>query len=193
MRGLTGKNVIVTGAASGIGRATAARLLEEGASVMGSDLTSGADAPAVPTGPGAWAFTTVDVTDEASVVHLVEEAARTFGRIDGLVNAAGVAGGGAVHMVDSAEWNRVVGVNLYGTFLTAKHAITKMLDQPLVEGARGSVVTIASIEGIEGTAGGSATARPKGASSSSPRTWPSTTRDAGSVSTRCAPASSTRP
>jgi NAD(P)-dependent dehydrogenase (short-subunit alcohol dehydrogenase family) len=162
MRGLAGKNVIVTGAASGIGRATAARLLEEGASVMGADVASGADAPGAPSGKATWAFTTVDVTDEASVMHLVEETARAFGRVDGLVNAAGVAGGGAVHMVDAAEWNRVVGVNLFGTFLTAKHAIARMLDQPLVDGSRGSVVTIASIEGIEGTAGGSAYSASKG-------------------------------
>ena len=95
-------------------------------------------------------------------MHLVDEAARAFGRVDGLVNAAGVAGGGAVHMVDTAEWNRVVGVNLFGTFLTAKHAIARMLEQPLVDGARGAVVTIASIEGIEGTAGGSAYSASKG-------------------------------
>jgi NAD(P)-dependent dehydrogenase (short-subunit alcohol dehydrogenase family) len=162
VRGLAGKNVIVTGAASGIGRATAGRLLEEGASVMGADLASGGDAPGVASGKATWAFTAVDVTDEASVMHLVEETARAFGRVDGLVNAAGVAGGGAVHMVDAQEWNRVVGVNLYGTFLTAKHAIARMLDQPLVDGSRGAVVTIASIEGIEGTAGGSAYSASKG-------------------------------
>ena len=92
----------------------------------------------------------------------MDEAVRTFGRVDGLVNAAGVAGGGAVHMVDTQEWNRVVGVNLFGTFLTAKHAIARMLEQPLVEGERGAVVTIASIEGIEGTAGGSAYSASKG-------------------------------
>jgi NAD(P)-dependent dehydrogenase (short-subunit alcohol dehydrogenase family) len=162
MRGLSGKNVIVTGAASGIGRACAARLLEEGASVMGADLVPAGDAPAAASGNGTWAFTPVDVTDEASVVGLVEEAVGAFGRVDGLVNAAGVAGGGPVHMVDTAEWNRVVGVNLYGTFLTAKYAIARMLDQPLVDGARGAVVTIASIEGIEGTAGGSAYSASKG-------------------------------
>jgi NAD(P)-dependent dehydrogenase (short-subunit alcohol dehydrogenase family) len=162
MRGLAGKNMIVTGAASGIGRACAQRLLEEGASVMGGDLAPAGDTPAVPSGKGSWAFTPVDVTDEASVIHLVDEAARAFGRVDGLVNAAGVAGGGAVHMIDTEEWNRVVGVNLYGTFLTAKYAIARMLEQPLVDEARGAVVTIASIEGIEGTAGGSAYSASKG-------------------------------
>ena len=95
--------------------------------------------------------------------HLVDEAAGArSGASTGSSNAAGVAGGGAVHMIDSAEWNRVVGVNLYGTFLTAKYAIARMLEQPLVDGARGAVVTIASIEGIEGTAGGSAYSASKG-------------------------------
>jgi NAD(P)-dependent dehydrogenase (short-subunit alcohol dehydrogenase family) len=161
MRGLANKNVIVTGAASGIGRACAARLIEEGANVMGADVAP-ADAP-VAVGDDAWRFTATDVRDESSVAALVEAAAREFGRIDGLVNAAGTAGGGAVHMIDVGEWNRVIGVNLLGTFLTARAVLAKMLEQPPVGGERGSVVTIASIEGIEGTAGGSAYSASKGA------------------------------
>jgi len=159
MRGLAGKNVIVTGAASGIGRASAARLLEEGAAVLGADLSPDPGAPAP---GGQWAFSPVDVTDEASVASLVAEAVRLFGRLDGLVNAAGVAGGGPVHLLDVAEWNRVVGVNLLGTFLTAKHAIARMLEQEPVGAERGSIVTIASIEGLEGTAGGSSYSASKG-------------------------------
>ena len=162
MRGLTGKSVIVTGASSGIGRATAARLLEEGAQVLGADLSPSADRPASDGSSDAWAFIRVDVSDESSVAAMVAEGVSLFGRIDGVVNAAGVAGGGAVHMVDAAEWRRVIDVNLFGTFLVAKHVITQMLGQELVDGARGSVVTIASIEGIEGTAGGSAYSASKG-------------------------------
>ncbi|HTT87059.1 MAG TPA: SDR family NAD(P)-dependent oxidoreductase [Acidimicrobiales bacterium] len=162
MRGLTGKNIVVTGAASGIGLASAQRLLEEGANVLGADVAAAPDAPRGPAGGGSWSFTHVDVRDEASVTALVDQAARTFGRIDGLVNAAGVAGGGPVHLVDVAEWDRVVGVNLFGTFLTAKHVLAKMVEQPLVDDARGAIVTIASIEGIEGTAGGSAYSASKG-------------------------------
>ncbi|HYA68120.1 MAG TPA: SDR family NAD(P)-dependent oxidoreductase, partial [Acidimicrobiales bacterium] len=160
MRGLTGMNVIVTGAASGIGRATAARLLEEEANVVGADIVEGVDLPAV--GAGAWAYTTVDVGDESSVVALIDEAARVMGRIDGLVNAAGVAGGGPVHLLDADEWARVLRVNLFGTFATAKHAVTRMLDQTPVDGRRGAIVTIASVEGIEGTAGGSSYSASKG-------------------------------
>jgi NAD(P)-dependent dehydrogenase (short-subunit alcohol dehydrogenase family) len=161
VRGLTDKNVIVTGAASGIGAATVVRLLEEGANVVAADIVPVND-PHVPGEGGSWHGTTVDVRSEESVEELVGDAATAFGRIDGLVNAAGVAGGGAVHMVDPTEWDRVVGVNLFGTFLTARAVLARMLEQEPVDGVRGSVVTIASVEGIEGTAGGSAYSASKG-------------------------------
>jgi NAD(P)-dependent dehydrogenase (short-subunit alcohol dehydrogenase family) len=165
MRGVGGRTYIVTGAASGIGRATAARLLDEGALVMGADLVVPPDD--VPEGrdeSGRWAFTPVDVTDESSVAALVR-AAVDFGggAVHGLVNAAGVAGGGPVHMLPAEEWARVIAVNLTGTYLTAKHVIAQMLGQPARDdGQRGSVVTVASIEGLEGTAGGSAYSASKG-------------------------------
>ncbi len=164
MRGLGGRTYIVTGAASGIGRATAARLLDEGALVMGADLAVPADD--VPEGrdeAGRWAFTHTDVTDEDAVAELVRAAVGFGGQVDGLVHAAGVAGGGPVHMLPAEEWARVIAVNLTGTFLTAKHVITQMLGQPArPDGQRGSVVTLASIEGLEGTAGGSAYSASKG-------------------------------
>jgi len=164
MRGLRGRNYIVTGAASGIGRATAGRLLEEGATVMGADLASPPDpAAGVTEGGGRWAFRQADVTDEASVAELVEDAVTFGGPLDGLVNAAGVAGGGPVHLLPAEEWARVIAVNLTGTFLTAKHVLAQMLRQPARDdGQRGSVVTVASIEGLEGTAGGSAYSASKG-------------------------------
>ncbi len=113
--------------------------------------------------PGPWAFNRVDVTDEGSVEDLVQAGVAFGGSIDGLVNAAGVAGGGPVHLVPAGEWDRVVGVNLTGTYLTAKHVLTQLLSQPArADGQRGSVVTIASIEGLEGTAGGSAYSASKG-------------------------------
>jgi NAD(P)-dependent dehydrogenase (short-subunit alcohol dehydrogenase family) len=61
------------------------------------------------------------------------------------------------------EWQRVLDINLTGTFLVCKHAIARMLEQPLVEGERGSIVTISSVEGLEGTAGGSSYNASKGA------------------------------
>jgi len=160
MRGLEGRTYIVTGAASGIGLATAARLLEEGARVVGADL---APAPPAPGAAERWAFAGADVADEDSVAALVASAVSFGGSVDGLVNAAGVAGGGPVHALAREEWERVIAINLTGTFLTAKHVVDQMLRQPArPDGQRGSVVTVASIEGLEGTAGGSAYSASKG-------------------------------
>ncbi len=160
MRGLDGRTYVVTGAASGIGRATAARLLDEGARVMGADLAEPGDAPGA---PDHWAFTLTDVADESAVEALVGAAVGFGGTVDGVVNAAGVAGGGPVHLLPAREWDRVLAVNLTGTYLVAKHVLAQMLRQPTgADGQRGSVVTIASIEGLEGTAGGSAYSASKG-------------------------------
>jgi NAD(P)-dependent dehydrogenase (short-subunit alcohol dehydrogenase family) len=104
----------------------------------------------------------VDVRDEEAIRGLVSRLAAERGRLDGVVNAAGVAGGGPAHVLDAAEWDRVVDVNLKGTFLVCKHAVAQMLRQPLAQGERGALVNVASIEGLEGTAGGSAYNASKG-------------------------------
>jgi NAD(P)-dependent dehydrogenase (short-subunit alcohol dehydrogenase family) len=156
----TGRTIIVTGSSSGIGRACAERLLADGASVVGADRVEPSGQPGG--GSASWSFSLTDVADEASVAALVDQAKEVSGRVDGIVNAAGVASGGPVHLLDTVEWNRVIAINLTGTFLIAKHVITQMLTQDRVAGERGSVVTIASIEGIEGTAGGSVYSASKG-------------------------------
>jgi len=157
MSEVDGKVLIVTGAASGIGLATSRRLLADGATVVGGDLS---DAP--PDLGDRWSYQRTDVTDEAAVRALVAAAVDAGGRVDGVVNAAGVAGGGLAHQVDADEWHRVIAVNLTGTFFVAKHVIAQLLAQDPINGERGSIVTIASIEGIEGTAGGSAYNASKG-------------------------------
>ncbi len=139
----TDKVFVVTGASSGIGQACADRLRDDGGTVIGFDIT---DAPDV---------VSVDVTDEGAVAAAVADAVAAHGRIDGVITAAGVAGGGPVHSLSGDEWDRVLDINLKGTFLVAKHVIAAMLEQEPVRGERGSVVTVASVEGIEGTAGGS--------------------------------------
>ena len=149
-----GRTFVVTGAASGIGLATAERLLAEGATVVGTDFA----APAVDLGE-RFAFVAADITDEAAVAAVF---ASVTGRLDGVVHSAGVAGGGPVHLLDRAEWERVIGVNLTGTYLVAKAALAKMIDQPRLDGERGSIVTLASVEGLEGTAGGSSYNAAKG-------------------------------
>lgn len=151
-----GKTVLVTGAASGIGLATARRLLSEGATVVGADIT--APSPTAPAAGGRWVPTPLDVTDLDAVVAVVEG----MDRVDGVVNAAGVAGGGPLHLLDAGEWRRVIDVNLTGTFHVLKAALARMLGQDPLGGERGSLVTIASVEGIEGTAGGSAYNASKG-------------------------------
>jgi NAD(P)-dependent dehydrogenase (short-subunit alcohol dehydrogenase family) len=161
VQGLQGRTYVVTGASSGIGWATATRLLAEGALVMGADIVEADRAPEGAT-EKTWAFTRTDVTDKGSVKELVRAAVAFGGDIAGLVNAAGVAGGGPVHMLAQEEWGRVLAVNLTGTFLTAKYVLAQMLQQPAVGGRRGALVTIASIEGLEGTAGGSAYSASKG-------------------------------
>ncbi len=157
MRKVEGKVVIVTGAASGIGLATARRLLADGATVVGADVSGAPDDLGE-----RWSYVPTDVTDEAAVQALVAAAVDAGGRLDGVVNAAGVAGGGVAHQVEADEWHRVIAVNLTGTFFVAKHVIGQLLTQERVDGERGSIVTLASIEGLEGTAGGSAYNASKG-------------------------------
>jgi NAD(P)-dependent dehydrogenase (short-subunit alcohol dehydrogenase family) len=142
-----GRTFVVTGAASGIGEATARRLRDEGAHVLGCDVAA------------ADGVDTVDVTDESAVDALF---GAIDGRLDGVVHAAGVAGGGPVHLLEVEEWDRVIDVNLKGTFLVVRAAVRRMLEQEAVAGERGSIVTLASVEGIEGTAGGSAYNASKG-------------------------------
>jgi NAD(P)-dependent dehydrogenase (short-subunit alcohol dehydrogenase family) len=141
---LEGTVAVVPGAASGIGAACVERLSADGATVATVDITEGADY-------------VLDVRDEAAVRDAFADVVARYGRLDSLVHCAGVAGGGPIHLVDEAEWDRVVDVNLKGTFLVDKHALVHMLERN-----SGSIVNIASIEGIEGTEGGSAYNASKG-------------------------------
>ncbi len=140
---LDGKVALVTGGASGIGLACCERFASEGAKVASLDLDSG-DYRA-------------DVRNEEAVASAVDAVVATHGRLDILVNSAGIAGGGPVHMVSAEDWQRVIDVNLTGTFLASKHALRHMVGQ-----RSGSIVNIASIEGIQGTEGGSSYNASKG-------------------------------
>ena len=141
---LDGAVAVVTGAGSGIGAACSERLSAEGAAVSTLDIAGDVDHH-------------VDVRDEPAVEAAFDSLVRDHGRLDVVVNAAGVAGGGPVHLLDGDEWDRVVDINLKGTFIVDKHSAIHMLAR-----GRGSIINIASIEGLEGTEGGSAYNASKG-------------------------------
>ena len=147
---LEGKVALVTGAASGIGYACALRFAEEGAAVVGSDLTESPDWDRVASAAKGSQFHIVDVRDEAAQNAMAAAAVEEFGRIDVIVTAAGVAGGGPVHLLPLEEWQRVQDINLTGTFLSAKAVLPTMIEQ-----RSGSIITVASVEGLEGGEGGS--------------------------------------
>ncbi|MCE2390890.1 MAG: SDR family oxidoreductase [Proteobacteria bacterium] len=156
---LEGRSVLVTGAASGIGLECVRRFADEGANVAGFDLNEpegDAWERATAEAPGE-IFVRGDVREEDSVRSCVEAALERFGSLQGLVNSAGVAGGGAVHDLDSKHWDWVMDVNLKGTFLFCKHVARAMLAS-----GGGSIVNIASIEGLIGSQGGSAYNASKG-------------------------------
>jgi NAD(P)-dependent dehydrogenase (short-subunit alcohol dehydrogenase family) len=144
---LTGTVTVITGAASGIGAACAQRFAQEGARIAGIDIAKASDDSAWKAAEAAApdaAFWLGDVRDEAGIETIVEEIVQRFGRIDSLVNAAGVSAGGAVDELDIAEWERVIGINLTGTFLVSKHVVRRMKQH-----RAGSIVNLASIEGLE--------------------------------------------
>jgi len=138
MAQLQDRVALITGGGSGIGGACAERFRADGAIAVTVDIAGDVDHR-------------IDVRDEQGIARVVADIVAAHGALDVVVNAAGVAGGGPVHMVSLEEWDRVMGVNLTGTFLVCKHAVEQMLRQQ-----RGSIVNISSIEGIEGTEGGSA-------------------------------------
>lgn len=145
---LEGKVALITGAASGIGAACARRFAEEGATIAGIDVQKPIDDgwDAVRSAASDSSFRDgVDVRVEADVAAAVEAAANAHGRLDVLVNAAGVGGGGPTHELAVEEFERIVDINLKGSFLVSKHVLKRMVAQE-----SGSVIHLASVEGLEG-------------------------------------------
>lgn len=155
---LQGRVAWVTGAASGIGYASALRMAREGAVVVGSDVAGCDEWDAVAEASPGSAFHELDVRDAQAQDDLVSEVVSRHGRLDVVVTAAGVAGGGALHSMPLEEWDRVQDVNLRGTMLSCRAALG-----PMVQARSGSIVTVASVEGLEGCEGGSTYNASKGA------------------------------
>jgi NAD(P)-dependent dehydrogenase (short-subunit alcohol dehydrogenase family) len=157
---LDGRVAVITGAASGIGAATAQRFASEGASIAGLDVAgpNAAVVAGLETTGREVAFWPLDVRDEHQIADRVAAIIQRFGRIDLLLNAAGVASVGSVDQVEADEWDRVLDINLKGTYLVSKHVVPHM-----VERGAGSIINIASIEGLVGFQGQAAYNASKGA------------------------------
>jgi len=145
MRGLKGKGVLVTGGASGIGAATAGRFLEEGAKVCVLDRDPRGNVAIQKDLPGLSGALTADVSRLADVRTAFAEAVRLMGRVDVLINNAGISIRHAFLDITPEEWDRVVGVDLTGVFYVAQTAARHM-----VERGGGVVLMTASTNGIVG-------------------------------------------
>ncbi len=148
------KVALVTGAASGIGQATARLLAREGATVIVTDIAADAGqqvADEIRHAGGAALFLPLDVSDEAAWQAVTERTLHDFGRLDISVNNAGVASAAPVIDMTLAEWRRVIQINLDGVFLGTKYTIRVMR-----AGNGGSIINVASASGIKASAGASA-------------------------------------
>ena len=147
-----GMVVLVTGAASGIGRAAAEAYASEGARVVVSDRQAegGRETADLIRGAGGEAnFFEADVGDEASVSALIEHVVATWGRLDSAFNNAGIGDPpGSFHELDLEAWNRMLTINLTSVFLCMKAEIRQMLAQNEVNGRRGAIANTSSGAGI---------------------------------------------
>ena len=134
MADLKKKIILVTGAAGAIGAAVVAAVRRAGGTAIATDLAGSAGIDAA-----------LDVTAEADWQRVAADVERQHGRLNGLVNAAGIAAVGNIEKIDFATWRRVLGVNLDGTFLGCKYAF------PLLRKQGGAIVNLSSVLGLVGS------------------------------------------
>lgn len=145
---LTGRVAVVTGGAGGLGYCIAERILLSGGSVALWDIDAGklAGAGKQLSDRGAVSMAALDLTESASVQQATEATVDRFGKIDILINNAGITGGNAATWeLDPAAWRRVIDVNLIGPYLTSRFVVPVMLN-----GGYGRIVNVASVAGKEG-------------------------------------------
>ena len=142
---LDGKVAVITGAGSGMGRATARAFVREGAQVFGVDV-SGREKETADELGSAFVAHHADISDEGEVAGLFEAAVAAFGRVDAVLNVAGVAGGARLADYPMEEYDRIMAVNLRGVFLGTKHGIRTMLGS-----GGGALVNWSSTGGLNGT------------------------------------------
>jgi NAD(P)-dependent dehydrogenase (short-subunit alcohol dehydrogenase family) len=161
---LANKVCLITGAGSGIGRATALAFAAEGATVAVADVDTGAAAATVDLLGAAGIMAErsrsfeVDVTDPGSTERLAAEVIATWGRIDVLFNNAGIAGVGLLHETSVESWDRVMAVNVRGVFLVARAILPHM-----IAAGRGSIINMSSCIAEIGLANRASYAASKGA------------------------------
>jgi len=149
---LEGKVAVITGAASGMGRATAARFAGEGANVVIADLNSDGGQSAVrecKENGGNAVFQLTDVTSEVAIKAAIARAVSEFGKLDIMFNNAGLAGAlGSIEEVTTENWDRTFSILLRAVFLGIKYSIPEMR-----KAGGGSIISTASIAGLRGGAG----------------------------------------
>ena len=158
---LDGKVAIVTGAGAGIGRATALALARAGASVLVNDLGCARDGSGtardvadavvaeIRSAGGRAEASHVSVSDAASANDIVQSAVKAFGRLDVLINNAGILRDAALLRLELGDWQAVLDVQLTGSFLCLKAAAAKLKDQ----GQGGSIINTTSVSGLVGNVG----------------------------------------
>lgn len=146
---LKGKVAVVTGAASGIGAGTVRRFVEEGACVVACDIQVEAGKALCKELGDAARFFQVDVTREEEVAVAVDLAVNTFGRLDCMVNGAGIVGAvGSIRDITAEAWNLSIAVMLNGVFFGMKHAARVMIPQQ-----SGTILSLSSTAGVTGGLG----------------------------------------
>ena len=145
---LTGKVALISGGASGMGQSEAVIFAQEGAKVIVADVLEAEGKKVADSLGGAGRFVTLDVTSESAWQQAIATAVSTFGKLDVLVNNAGISGTFDPDTLSTSAWDRLMDVNAKGVFLGMKHAI------PVMEKAGGgAIVNISSVSGFVGQHG----------------------------------------